>query len=37
VLAASLALLAAGRPALWALGGGALTGLAVATAGGPVS
>jgi hypothetical protein len=29
-------LLALGRPPLWALGGGALAGLAVAVAGGPL-
>ena len=36
VLAAAAALLALGRPPLWALGGGALAGLAVALAGGPL-
>ena len=36
VLAAAAALLAFGRPPLWALAGGALAGLAVAAAGGPL-
>jgi chromate transporter len=36
LLAAAAMLLALGRPPLWALGGGALAGLAVAVAGGPL-
>ena len=36
VLALALALVAAGRPALWALGGGALAGLALFAAGAPL-
>jgi chromate transporter len=36
VLAAAAALLALGRPPLWALAGGALCGLAIAVAGGPL-
>jgi chromate transporter len=36
LLAAAAVLLALGRPPLWALGGGALAGLAVAVAGGPL-